>query len=83
MVLIPDVPVRSSITIITWTDRLRVPCSLANITVNFIPLLEVTWKGRELMKQTVEVLTSRRRKAVQLAERTDEYTLLPYSFVRD
>ncbi|KAL4215623.1 hypothetical protein AB4K20DRAFT_1973115 [Rhizopus microsporus] len=69
--LVADVPDRQT----------KIPCSLASIVVDFIPLLEVTWKGRELMKQTAEALNSRKRKAVQLTESTDECTLLPYSFV--
>ncbi|ORE05812.1 hypothetical protein BCV72DRAFT_183299, partial [Rhizopus microsporus var. microsporus] len=57
--------------------------ALNTIAVDFLPLLEATWKGKKAMKTTIKFLNNRKRKATELNTISIENAaLLPYSFVR-
>lgn len=82
--IIMDVPVGHSITRISKSRKFPFPTSRSNITVDLIPLLEITWKGKKMMERTARVLNDRKRKAAVLMLPTDvsKVTTLPFSFVR-
>lgn len=78
-----DVPVGHHITRISRTSKFEFPSTLSTIAVDFLPLLEATWKGKEAMKTTIKILNNRKRKAAELNTTSTENTsLLPYSFIR-
>ncbi|ORE00766.1 hypothetical protein BCV72DRAFT_310646 [Rhizopus microsporus var. microsporus] len=79
-----DIPVGYYITRILRTQKLEFPNSINTFAIDFIPLLEVVWKGKESMKSVVKILSNRKRKAAELRTSVDNnYVLLPPSFVRN
>lgn len=77
-----DIPVGRSITRISRTPKLEFPTTLNTVAVDFFPLLEATWKGKEVMKASIKALDDRKRKAIELTTQTDKSSVLPPSFVR-
>ncbi|RCH85740.1 hypothetical protein CU098_004977, partial [Rhizopus stolonifer] len=58
--------------------------TLSTFAVDFLPLLEAAWKGKEVMKNNVETLNNRKRKVAELNAITKDISAsLPYSFVRN
>ena len=54
-----------------------------NIGIDFIPILEITWKAKQAMLKNVQLLKDRKRKVSELSTNsTDKATMLQYSFVR-
>ncbi|CAO3662977.1 unnamed protein product [Rhizopus stolonifer] len=81
--VIMDRPVGSHTTRISRTPRLEFPSNLSTIAVDFPPLLEATWRAKEVMKDTIKILNNRKRKIVELnAISTENIPALPFSFVR-
>lgn len=76
-----DVPVRKYITRITKTERLDFPASVNTMTVDFLPLLEITWKAKEAMKTAHLIVTDKKRKAPELAiDNSNVVPSLAFSF---
>ncbi|KAG0741095.1 hypothetical protein G6F22_002296 [Rhizopus arrhizus] len=81
--VIMDCPVSHHITRISRTPKLEFPSSISVIAVDLLPLLEITWKGKEVMKATIKTLNNRKRKAAELnATSTENMPSLSFSFVR-
>ncbi|KAG1044920.1 hypothetical protein G6F43_011378 [Rhizopus delemar] len=81
--VIMDCPVGHHITRVSRTPKLEFPSTLKTFAIDFLPLLEAAWKGKEAMKNTVETLNNRKRKIAELNAITkDNSVSFPYSFVR-
>ncbi|KAG1148374.1 hypothetical protein G6F37_004111 [Rhizopus arrhizus] len=81
--VIMDCPVSHHITRISRTPKLEFPSCISVIAVDLPPLLEITWKGKEVMKATIKTLNNRKRKAAELnATSTENMPSLSFSFVR-
>lgn len=64
--VVMDILVGHHITRISRTLKLDFPSTLNTIAVDFLPLLEATWKEKEFMKATINILNNRKRKAAEL-----------------
>ncbi|KAI9246343.1 hypothetical protein EDC94DRAFT_392454 [Helicostylum pulchrum] len=64
--LLMDVPVGNLICRLSRTDRYEFPQNIDTFALDFIPLLQLAWVGKEAMKETVEVMKKRKRKEVAL-----------------
>lgn len=81
--VIMDCPVDHHITQVSRTPKLEFPSTINTFAVDFVPLLEAAWKGKEAMKNNVETLSNRKRNIAELsAIMKDNSVSLPYSFVR-
>ncbi|KAG2235014.1 hypothetical protein INT48_000256 [Thamnidium elegans] len=83
-VIFMDVPVGHSIARVSKSHKFGFPVSHSTITIDFIPLLEITWKGKKMMERTILALNDRKRKAATMmlpAGVVNEATL-SFSFVR-
>lgn len=74
--VLADAPAGDLICRVLRTERQEFPQSIDTFFVDFIPLLEAAWMGKELMKNSIHALTMRKRKSVALAtvEDTSPYT---------
>ncbi|KAG0737545.1 hypothetical protein G6F57_008739 [Rhizopus arrhizus] len=78
-----DIPQGSAITRILRTPMFEFLSSPNNIGIDFIPILEITWKAKQAMLKNVQLLKDRKRKVSELSTNiTDKATMLQYSFVR-
>jgi hypothetical protein len=78
-----DIPQGSAITRILRTPMFEFPSSPNNIGIDFIPILEITWKAKQAMLKNVQLLKDRKRKVSELSTNsTDKATVLQYFFVR-
>ncbi|ORE11035.1 hypothetical protein BCV72DRAFT_198470 [Rhizopus microsporus var. microsporus] len=80
-----DCPVGNNIVRVSRTQKFEFPSTISTIAVDLLPLLEATWKAKEIMKKTVEILNQRKRKTVELKAiitNEEESVRLPYSFAR-
>lgn len=59
-----DVPVGNLICRILRTEKYEFPQSVDTFSLDFIPLLEAAWHGKEIMKSTIAKLKNRKRKVV-------------------
>lgn len=79
--VIMDVPVGQHIARITKTARFEFPSSIKTMTIDFLPLLEITWKGKQAMKMVHKTMNDRKRKITELiADSSDIVPSLAYSF---
>ncbi|KAI9249862.1 hypothetical protein EDC94DRAFT_527512, partial [Helicostylum pulchrum] len=51
-----------------------------NVGLDFIPMFEISWKGKQAMLDTVRDLNDRKRKATELSVTINQSVHLPYSF---
>ncbi|KAI8993530.1 hypothetical protein BDB01DRAFT_331714 [Pilobolus umbonatus] len=65
--IIMDIPVGKSIARIIKTSPLHFPSTIETITTDMIPLLEVTWKAKEAMKNTFSLMMKREREVSIMA----------------
>ncbi|KAI8056367.1 hypothetical protein BDF21DRAFT_440992 [Thamnidium elegans] len=65
-VIFMDVPVGHSIARVSKSHKFGFPVSRSTITIDFIPLLEITWKGKKMMERTILALNDRKRKAATM-----------------
>ncbi|GAA5814233.1 hypothetical protein MFLAVUS_007727 [Mucor flavus] len=78
-----DVPVGHSITRLNKTPIFEFPSSVEVMSIDFLPLLELTWKGKELIKLAHQSLNDRKRKTIEFtADSSSTTPSLRYSFVR-
>jgi hypothetical protein len=75
-----DIPKGNSITRVLKTPRFEFPFCSKNIGLDFIPMLEIAWKGKQAMLDTVHDLNNRKRKAAELSVTVNNSVLLPPSF---
>jgi hypothetical protein len=76
-----DVPVGCSITRVRKSSKYDFPENIESFAVDLIPLLELAWKGKELMKKTMVDINSRKRKSVDISIPEDDIlSTLPSSF---
>lgn len=84
--VVMDCPVGHNIVRVTRTPKLEFPTTISTIALDLLPLLEATWKAKEVMKNTVNVQKKRKRKVVELNpiinNEEEKLSRLPYSFVR-
>ncbi|KAI7864966.1 hypothetical protein BDF14DRAFT_1931718 [Spinellus fusiger] len=81
--VIMDVPVSQHISRITKTARSEFPSSVTTMAVDFLPLLELTFRGKQAMKMAHETMNDRKRKNIELIVDGSNITpSLPYSFCR-
>lgn len=57
-----DIPVGEHITRNTKTARYEFPSSIETMAIDFLPLLEITWKGKQVMKMVHKTMNDRKRK---------------------
>ncbi|KAG1039509.1 hypothetical protein G6F43_012486 [Rhizopus delemar] len=78
-----DIPHKSAITRVLRSSMFEFPSSPNNIGIDFIHILEITWKAKQAMLKNAQLLKDRKRKDSELLNSTaDKMTVLPYSFVR-
>jgi hypothetical protein len=77
--VIMDVPVGYSITRVLKTCKFEFPETINSFALHFIPLLQVAWKGKEIMKDTITLLNDKKRKAFAISG-SKEASLLSPSF---
>jgi hypothetical protein len=75
-----DIPKGSSIARVLKAPRFKFPSCPKNIGLDFIPMLEIAWKGKQAMLDTVHNLNNRKRKATELFVTMNNSVLLPQSF---
>jgi hypothetical protein len=81
--VVMDVPVGQHIACITKTARFEFPSTVETMAVDFLPLLELTWKGKEAMKMVNKMMDDRKRKITELiVDNSDITPSLAYSFYR-
>ncbi|KAG1448716.1 hypothetical protein G6F46_011062 [Rhizopus delemar] len=81
--VVVDIPVGQHITRITKTARFEFPSSIETMATDFLPLLEITWKGKQAMKMAHKTMNDRKRKNTELiANSSDIVPSLAYSFYR-
>ncbi|PHZ13365.1 uncharacterized protein RHIMIDRAFT_250576 [Rhizopus microsporus ATCC 52813] len=73
-----DVPVDQYISWVTKTCKFELTFSVEAMSVDFLPLLELIWKGKKTMKMAHTELASRKR---ETTGSSNMVPLLPYSFV--
>jgi hypothetical protein len=78
--VVMDILVGEHITRITKTVRFEFPSSIETMAINFLPLLEITWKGKQVMKLVHRTMNDRKRKNTELI--VDIVSSLAYSFYR-
>jgi hypothetical protein len=79
--VIMDVPVGQHIARITKTARFEFPSSIEAMTIDFLPLLEITWKGKQVMKMVHKIMDDRKRKTTELIiDNSEIVPSLAYSF---
>ncbi|CAO3612156.1 unnamed protein product [Mucor hiemalis] len=81
--VVMDIPIGNHITRLTKTCRLEFSTSIKTSMIDFLPLLESTWKGKQMMNMVYKTLNDRKRKNVELIiNDADEVPSLPHSFYR-
>lgn len=80
--VIMDVPEGKHVTRITKTKKFPFPEAMDSFSVDFLSLLELAWKGREMMIENLAVLYGKKRKVAQLMTDEDDVVVLSPSFIR-
>ncbi|KAI9262801.1 hypothetical protein EDC94DRAFT_640527 [Helicostylum pulchrum] len=82
--VILDCPVGNHITRVSITLKLDFPSTISTISLDLIPLLEISGKGEESMNKNIEILNIRKRRVAHLVDIDEEEKIawLPYSFTR-
>lgn len=62
--LVVDMPFGSLISRVVKSSRLAYPVKIKNFAINFIPLLELAYTGKQIMKKNINALDDRKRKKV-------------------
>ncbi|GAA5812824.1 hypothetical protein MFLAVUS_006283 [Mucor flavus] len=74
--VIMDVPEGKHVTRITKTKKFPFPEAMDSFSVDFLSLLELAWKGREMMIENLAVLYGKKRKVAQLMTDEDDVHFL-------
>ncbi|KAG2211940.1 hypothetical protein INT47_004627, partial [Mucor saturninus] len=70
--VIMDVPKGKYVTRVTVTEKFPFPGSMTSFSADFLSLLELAWKGREMMRKNLDMLNQRKRKAPVLVAGDEE-----------
>ncbi|OBZ80776.1 hypothetical protein A0J61_11175 [Choanephora cucurbitarum] len=81
--IVMDVPVGNHISRISRTMPFGFPSSIEQVNTNFLPLLELAWKGKQAMEELVAVLKNRKRKAVELRSTAITKSNMPFTLYRE
>lgn len=60
------------------TARYGFAASVETMVVDFLPLLEITWKGQVTIKMVYEIITDEKRKRVNLISDSSKYWTIHY-----
>lgn len=77
-----DIPKGNSITRVLKTPRYQFPSCITAISVDFFPMFEVAWKGKQAMLDTIRDLNDCKRKANDLSVTTTNTIVVPPAFYR-
>jgi hypothetical protein len=73
-----DIPKGKYVTRVTRTEKFPFPSTMESFSADFLSLLELTWKGCEMMRKNMTVLHQKKRKvAVLVTGDGDSITLAP------
>ncbi|KAI7862386.1 hypothetical protein BDF14DRAFT_1974524 [Spinellus fusiger] len=75
-----DVPKGKYVTRATRTEKFSFPGTMESFSVDFLSLLELAWKGYEMMRKNLTVLHQRKRKSAVLVTGDEERITLAPSF---
>lgn len=62
--LVVDMPFGNLVSRVVRSSRLIYPVKIKNFAVDFIPLLELAYTGKHIMKNNINVLDDRKRKKI-------------------
>lgn len=79
--VIMDVPTGHSICRISRSEKFTFPDCIDTFATDLIPLLEIIWKGKQVMINTIHSVNKRKRKQADMITRSYT-TTLPPSFTR-
>lgn len=77
-----DVPIGNYVSRVLKTQRFEFPSHVESIAVDFIPVLELTYKAKQVMKEAVSMINKRKRKVVELGSLGVQPPSISFSFVR-
>jgi hypothetical protein len=75
-----DVPKGKYVTRMTRTEKFPFPEKMESFSADFLSLLELAWKGCEMMRKNLTVLHQKKRKAAVLITGDEESITLAPSF---
>lgn len=75
-----NIPKGKHVARVTKTERFPFPCSAEGLSTDFISLLELTWRGSQMMEENLLLLKRRKRKEVELITNDDKAATLTPSF---
>ncbi|KAI7891670.1 uncharacterized protein EV154DRAFT_563166 [Mucor mucedo] len=78
--VVMDVPKGKYVTRVTRTEKFPFPGTIRSFSADFLSLLELAWKGREMMRMNLDLLNQRKRKASVLVTREEENITIAPSF---
>lgn len=78
--VVMDIPKGKCVTRVTRTEKFLFPSMMKSFNADFLSLLELTWKGCQMMKNNLTVLHQRKRKAAVLITGNEEVITLAPSF---
>ena len=62
--LVVDMPFGGLISRVVRSSRLAYPIKMKNFAIDFIPLLELAYTGKQIMQKNINVLDDRKRRKV-------------------
>ncbi|KAI9301131.1 hypothetical protein BJ944DRAFT_243553 [Cunninghamella echinulata] len=74
--VIMDVPEGHSICRITRSPVFTFPFCINSFGADIIPILEITWKAKKLMQDTISLINKKKRKASEMTTKNTKPTLL-------
>ena len=78
--VVMDVPKGKHVTRVTRTEKFPFPSTMESFGADFLSLLELTWKGQEMMKKNLATLNQRKRRTAVLVTGDEESVFLSPSF---
>jgi hypothetical protein len=62
--LVVDMPFGNLVSRVVRSSRLAYPVKMKNFTVDLIPLLELAYAGKQIMRKNINMLDGRKRKKI-------------------
>lgn len=78
--VILDVPKGKHVARIARTERFPFPCIIEGLSTDLVSLLELTWRGSQMMEENLSVLKKRKRKEIELITDDEKVVTLTPSF---
>jgi hypothetical protein len=78
--VVMDEPKGKHVTRVTRTEKFPFPSTMESFSADFLSLLELAWKDREIIKKNLAALNRRKRKAAVLITGDEESVILAPSF---